>query len=285
MARRKAGAARDGLNIILVGCGKVGVSLVEKLSQEGHNITVVDRQAAAVSAVTDLYDVSGVVGNGASYRVQQEAGIDEADILISVTASDELNLLCCTVAKKAGNCATIARVRTPDYSEDADYLKEKLGLAMVINPEREAALAIARLLCLPTALSVTSFAGGHAEMVRIRIPQGSKLDGRYLRQLGKELAGPVLVCAVERSGQVYIPDGGFQLASGDALTFICPSRDSKQFLGRMGFETHQAHNALLIGGSKAAYYLARRLLAVGVQVRIIEADMARCGNWRCGIIC
>ena len=133
MARRKAGAARDGLNIILVGCGKVGVSLVEKLSQEGHNITVVDRQAAALSAVTDLYDVSGVVGNGASYRVQQEAGIDEADILISVTASDELNLL--------------------------------------------------------------------------------------------------------------------------------------------------------IGGSKAAYYLARRLLAVGVQVRIIEADMARCGNWRCGIIC
>lgn len=129
---------------------------------------MVDRQAAAVSAVTDLYDVSGVVGNGASYRVQQEAGIDEADILISVTASDELNLLCCTVAKKAGNCATIARVRTPDYSEDADYLKEKLGLAMVINPEREAALAIARLLCLPTALSVTSFAGGHAEMVRIR---------------------------------------------------------------------------------------------------------------------
>lgn len=104
--------------------------------------------------------------------MQQEAGIDEADILISVTASDELNLLCCTVAKKAGICATIARVRTPDYSEDADYLKEKLGLAMVINPEREAALAIARLLCLPTALSVTSFAGGHAEMVRIRIPPG-----------------------------------------------------------------------------------------------------------------
>ena len=281
MARRREDIARNGLNIILVGCGKVGASLVEKLSQEGHNITVVDQDAAAVAAVTDLYDVSGVAGNGASYRVQQEAGIDEADVLISVTASDELNLLCCIVAKRTGNCAVIARVRTPDYSEDAEYLKEKLGLAMIINPEREAALAIARLLCLPTALGVTGFAGGHAEMVRIRIPQGNMLDGRYLRELGRELAGPVLVCAVERAGQVYIPGGSFQLRSGDAVTFLCPSRDSKQFLGRMGLATRQVHDALLIGGSRAAYYLARRLLAVGVQVRIIEADLARCEELSC----
>lgn len=281
MGRRQADKARDGLNIILVGCGKVGVSLVDKLSQEGHNITVVDQDAAAVAAVTDLYDVSGVVGNGASYRTQQEAGVEEADVLISVTASDELNLLCCIVAKRTGNCAVIARVRTPDYSEDAEYLRKELGLAMIINPEREAALAIARLLCLPTALGVTSFAGGHAEMVRIRIPQGNMLDGRYLRELGRELAGPVLICAVERAGQVYIPDGSFQLRSGDAVTFLCPSRDSKQFLGRMGLATRQVHDALLIGGSKAAYYLARRLLAVGVQVRIIESNLARCEELSC----
>ena len=143
-----------GLNIMIVGCGKVGMTLVDRLSKEGHDISVVDKNAARLQSVTHMHDVYGVVGNGASFTVLKEAGIENTDILISVTDSDELNLLCCLVAKRSGHCEVIARVRTPDYSEEKAYLKEKLGLAMMINPEQEAANAISRILYMPTALEV-----------------------------------------------------------------------------------------------------------------------------------
>ena len=146
---------RKGLQIIIVGGGKVGRTLVEQLSQEGHNITIIDRDAQKVQAIANLYDVMGIHGNGASYSLLQEAGIENTDLLIAVTESDELNLLCCTLAKQVGNCAAIARVRTPDYSKEVGYLREKLGLAMIINPEMEAAAEAARILYLPTALEST----------------------------------------------------------------------------------------------------------------------------------
>lgn len=267
---------KKGLNIIIVGCGKVGMSLVDQLTKEGHDITVIDKNPDKIQTVTNLFDVIGVVGNGASFSTQIEAGVEKADILISVTHSDELNLLCCIVAKRSSECAVIARVRTPDYSEDAAYLKDKLGLAMIINPEKESAREIAQILCLPTAVGVTRFARGHAEMIRVRIPQGNFLHGKKLYQLSQELAGAVLICAVERAGEVYIPSGSFQLQSGDVVSFICPSRDSKLFLRRVGFDTHQVRDALIVGGSKAGYYLARQLLRMGVEVRIIESNRARC---------
>ena len=146
---RKQG--KRGLNIIIVGCGKVGASLTEQLYKEGHDITLVDRSSERLQVLTDMYDVMGIVGNGASYKIQREAGIDNADLMIAVTDSDELNLLCCTVAKRVGDCAAIARVRTPDYSDEASYLKEKLGLAMIINPEMEAANEITHVFSLPAA--------------------------------------------------------------------------------------------------------------------------------------
>lgn len=166
-----------GLNIMIVGCGKVGMTLVDRLSKEGHDISVVDKNAARLQSVTHMHDVYGVVGNGASFTVLKEAGIENTDILISVTDSDELNLLCCLVAKRSGHCEVIARVRTPDYSEEKAYLKEKLGLAMMINPEQEAANAISRILYMPTALEVAPFARGHAEMVRIKLPQAIIVNG------------------------------------------------------------------------------------------------------------
>ena len=265
-----------GLNIIIVGCGKVGMTLVERLSREGHDISVIDKNASKVQNVTNLYDVYGVIGNGASFTVQMEAGIEHADILISVTDSDELNLLCCLVAKRAGNCEVIARVRTPDYSEEAAYLKEKLGLAMMINPEQESANAIARILYLPTALDVAPFARGHAEMVRIKLPMGNVLVGKKIAELSQELSGAVLICAVERNGEVYIPDGSFALAQGDVISFISPVRDGKKFLKRIGFQTHQVRSTIIVGGGRAAYYLARRLLAQRVSVKIVESKKERC---------
>lgn len=274
--KRKTNLITGGLSIIIVGCGKVGMTLVERLTKEGHDISVIDKNASKIQNVTSMYDVYGVVGNGASFTVQMEAGIEHADILISVTDSDELNLLCCLVAKRAGDCEVIARVRTPDYSEEAAYLKEKLELAMMINPEQEAANAIARILYLPTALDVAPFARGHAEMVRIKLPKGNVLAGKKIADLSQELSGAVLICAVERNGDVYIPDGGFALAEGDVISFIAPVRDGKKFLKRIGFQTHQVKNSIIVGGGRAAYYLAKRLLAQGVSVQIIESRKERC---------
>ena len=159
----------NGLSIIIVGCGKVGLTLVEQLSREGHNITVIDKNRTLVENLTSTYDVMGVVGNGASYSIQKDAGIENTDLIIAVTESDELNLLCCTVAKRVSGCSAIARVRTPDYSQDVSYLRERLGLAMIFNPELEAAREAARMLSLPTALEVASFAHGQAELVTFKI--------------------------------------------------------------------------------------------------------------------
>ena len=158
MLFKKSNSPKKGLNIIIVGCGKVGATLTEQLSREGHDITIIDKNAQTVQALADLHDIMGIVGNGASYSVQMEAGIENTDLIIAVTDSDELNLLCCTVAKRVGNCAAIARVRTPDYSEEVGYLREKLGLAMIINPELESASEVARVLYLPTALEINTFA-------------------------------------------------------------------------------------------------------------------------------
>lgn len=267
---------KNGLNIIIVGCGKVGASLTEQLYIEGHDITLVDKSTERVQALTDLYDVMGIVGNGASYKVQMEAGIDKADLMIAVTDSDELNLLCCTVAKRVGDCAAIARVRTPDYSDEVSYLKEKLGLAMIINPELEAANEIARVLSLPAALGVNSFAHGQAEMIRFKIPEKNRLHGQKLMTLGKNIASDILVCAIERDKHVYIPGGNFKLQQGDVVSFISTVKAAKKFFDNIDIQNKPVRNTMIIGGGKAAYYLAKQLLEMGVAVKIIEKSRERC---------
>ena len=167
-----------------------------------------------------MYDVMGIVGNGASYSVQMDAGIEDTDLIISVTESDELNLLCCTVAKQVGDCAAIARVRTPDYSKEAGYLREKLGLAMIINPELEAAREAARILFLPSALEVNSFAHGQAELIKFAIPEGNILDGLQIAELRGKVETNILVCGVEREGEVHIPSGDFILQQGDVISVV-----------------------------------------------------------------
>lgn len=166
----------------------------------------------------------GIVGNGASYSVQMDAGIEDTDLIISVTESDELNLLCCTVAKQVGDCAAIARVRTPDYSKEAGYLREKLGLAMIINPELEAAREAARILFLPSALEVNSFAHGQAELIKFAIPAGNILDGLQIAELRGKIETNILVCGVERDGEVHIPSGDFILQQGDVIWLLLPAK-------------------------------------------------------------
>ena len=201
---------------------------------------------------------------------------EDADLIIAVTNSDELNLLCCTVAKRVGGCAAIARVRTPDYSTEVGYLREKLGLAMIINPELEAAKEAARILYLPTALEVNSFAHGQAELIKFKVPEGNMLDGMTIAFLGKTIAHNILICAVERGKEIFIPSGDFQMKKGDIISFVSSRRSAKDFLETIGFKTNRVKSTMIIGGGKAAYYLAKQLLHMGISVKIIEIDKARC---------
>lgn len=274
--RTKSQPQNEGLQIIIVGCGKVGCTLVEQLSREGHDITIIDKNAQKIQEICNLYDVMGLAGNGASYSVQLEAGVDTADLIIAVTESDELNLLCCTVASQVGNCAAIARVRTPDYSKEVNYLREKLGLAIIINPELEAAKETSRILYLPTALEVNSFAHGQAELVKFKIPEGNSLHNMTIAHLGRHISNNILICAVERDGDVYIPSGNFLLKAGDVMSFVATQKSAREFLQSVGFTTKQVNNCMIIGGGRAAYYLADQLLHSGIEVKIIENDYKRC---------
>ena len=209
-------------------------------------------------------------------KKQMEAGIEETDLIIAVTDSDELNLLCCTVAKRVGKCAAIARVRTPDYSEETGYLREQLGLALIINPELEAAREVARILYLPTALEVNSFAHGQAELVKFKVPEGNLLNGLSLAYLGKNITNDILICAVERNGEVYMPNGDFVLQSGDVVSFVSERHIARDFLKQIGLATRQVKDTMIIGASKAAYYLAKELLNMGISVKIIEKEKENC---------
>ncbi len=278
MAERKKRERIKRLRIIIVGCGKVGSTLVERLTEDNHDITVIDQNPSEVQLITDHYDVAGLVGNGASFAVQQAAGVEEADVLIAVTASDELNLVCCMVAKRAGHCDVIARVRTPEYVDDAEYLREQMGMAMIINPDRQAALAIARILFTPTALAVDSFAGGHADMISLKLPEGNQLVGKRIMDLEDELLNAVLICAVRRGDEVTIPDGSFVLETGDEIAFITQMRRARSFLNHMGFKTHMVRDAILLGGGRCACYLSQILVKAGVAVTVVEKDPLTCAK-------
>lgn len=217
-----------------------------------------------------------VVGNGSSYSVQMDAGIENADLFIAVTGSDELNLLCCTIAKHEGDCATVARVRTPDYSKEATYLRDKLGLIMIINPELEAAIEMYRILSLPQALDVISFAHGHVDLIKYKIIKDDFFDGLTMIEIGKKRENAILVAAVERDGVLYIPSGEFKMQEGDMISIVAPRRTARPFLQKIGFKTRQLKNTMIVGGGRAAYYLAKQLIDSGIEVKIIEEKKERC---------
>ena len=267
----------DTLSIVIVGCGKVGHTLTEQLVFEGHDITIVDTNDRVIRDTTEVFDVMGICGNGASLSVLEEAGIEKADMIIAVTGSDELNLLCCTIAKKVGgDISAIARVRNPDYAEELVYLRQQLGLSMIINPELEAAKQIARVLSRPKALTVSAFARGHAELLTFKIPSGNVLDGKSIMQLDGIFGFGYLVCAVDRAGRVSIPGGQFVLHEGDDITILANTRDGHRVFEALGMESHAVSSCMIIGGGKSSYYLARQLLRQKMDVKIIEKDRVRC---------
>ena len=268
---------RAGFRIIVVGAGKVGKTITKRLTDEGHNLIVIDKSESKLSELSDQCDCMPIAGSGASHTTLQEAGITDADLLIAVTDSDELNLLCCTIAKQFNpDISTIARVRNPDYGNEIPYLMNRLAIDRIINPEYEAAVEAARLLFLPAAISINSFAHGSAEIVKIMIPEGSIIDDKSIAYLGKNITNDLVIVGVERDGELTIPNGDFVLKSGDVISFVSSRKVCLQFLKKIGFNTKSVHNTMIIGGGKSAYYLADQLIKSGINVRIIEKSKARC---------
>ena len=264
------------MNIIIAGCGKVGRALAEQLSREKHDITVIDRKPEAIQQITNIADVRGVVGNGASFEIQMDAGIDTADLMIAVTDADEVNLLCCLIAKKAGGCQTIARVRNPVYHHEIHHIKDDLGLSMVINPEWAAAMEMARLLRFPSAIDIDTFANGRIELLRFQLEEQNPLCNNKIKDLHMLSRGEVLICIVERGNEVLIPSGEVELKAGDMISVVASPVNASRFFKTIGIETNQVKNTMIIGGGKISFYLAKRLLEMGIQVKIIEKDRDAC---------
>ena len=264
------------MKIIIVGCGKVGTTLAEQLNRENHDITLIDCDSEALQSISDSTDVMSVTGNGAVYQVQMEAGIKEADLLIATTNSDELNMLCCLIAKKAGNCHTIARIRNPEYSAEINYTREALNLSLAINPELAAAREIARLLRFPNAIKIELFAKGRTELLKFLIPKDSILDRMKVMDVVSRLKSNVLICAVERGDDVVIPDGNFEMKGGDKISFIAPHAECADFFRKAGIENNTVNSAMFVGGGKLTVYLAKALADTKIKIKIIEQDEERC---------
>lgn len=266
------------MNIIIAGCGGVGSTLAEQLTAEGHEITIIDQESKNIQAVTAQYDVMGVQGNSTSYVTQMEAGIDKADLLIAVTNHDEVNMLTCLIAKKAGNCQTIARVRSPQYFTEIDYIRDELGLSMAVNPEFAAAQEISRLIQIPSAMEVDTFAKGRVNLVKIRIPEGSALDQLMLADFSSKIGTDALVCIVEREKEVYIPGGDFVLQAGDKIYVTMQIAALNDFLNKIGIKEKPIRKVMIAGGGTLGYYLGKILTEARIQVKIIEQNEKRCAQ-------
>lgn len=264
------------MKIVLVGCGNVGFAIAQRLSLEGHDITVIDIDERAVKDTSQSLDVMGIVGNGVSLDSLKEADVKSCDILIAVTESDERNLLICLLGRKLGNCNTIARVRNPEYFDETEYLKDELGLSLTVNPELAASNEIARLIKFPSAIEIDSFAKGRVELLKIEVIPGSSLDGMVLKKMNSSLNCDVLVCIVERGNETFIPDGNFVLKNGDRISFIARAKNAVAFLKAMNMSTGKARTAMIVGGGETTQYLTKVLINSGVAVKIIERDSKRC---------
>lgn len=264
------------MKIVIVGAGKIGLALAFQLSKENHDITIIDRNPKAVSYASEALDILCIEGNGATTAALLEASADSADLLIAVTASDELNLLCCLIAKKIGTAQTIARVRNPEYEGELTPIAGELGLSMTFNPELECAKEFARNLRTPSGIKTDSFANGRAELLRVKLTEESPISGKSLAELDTVVPEKVLVSFVERGESVIIPDGSFCPQEGDVISLIASSRASQAFFKHLHLKSASVQRVMIVGGGKIAYYLAKQLLASGLRVKIIDKDLRRC---------
>lgn len=263
------------MKIVIVGMGNVGQELVSQLSQEGHDLIVVDLHEPVLEKIVNSYDCMGICGNGASYDVLEEAGVSTANLLIACTPQDEVNILCCMVAKKLGAMDTIARVRSPEYF--TLFADKDLGLSMMVNPEYETALSISRILRYSSALKIDTFANGKVDLIEVKVTPDTKLGGVALKDLNQHFREKFLVCAVNRNGTVCIPSGDFVLEEDDRIHVTASEKSISEFFKEIR-GNKQTHTCIIIGGNRIAFYLAKELKKVGTRVKIIEKDPQKCAN-------
>ncbi|MDT2613199.1 Trk system potassium transporter TrkA [Enterococcus dongliensis] len=266
------------MKIIVLGAGKVGKALTQYLSNEeyDYDVVVVDLHAEKVEAIVNQFDVLGVVGDGATYDILLEAGVNKTDIIIAVTQSDELNILACLMAKKMGAQNSIARVRNPEYLKQRSFMRDQLGLSMIINPELEAANEIRRILLFPSAFKVDTFVSGKIELAEFRLKENARLIGVSLNRLDKVSKANVLICAIRRKGELLIPDGNVVLEQGDRIHVMGQHRDLVRFCQDINLFEQKTKRIIIVGGGRIAYYLAHQLIDHGIQVKIIENNPKRC---------
>lgn len=263
------------MKIVVIGCGTIGKTVIKHVSKEGHSIIAIDDDKKIIEELIEKFDILGVVGNGASLDIQEEANTKDADLVIAVTSSDETNILACLVAKRLGAKSTIARVRNPEYLRQTEIMKEDLGLTMIVNPEQETADEIVNLIDLPSLLKVEHFARGKVMLVEILVEENSTLIDETLITLGKKLNTKFLICAVQRGNDVIIPNGNFKIEKDDRINVTADTQLIAQLLKEMNLISEPLKNILIIGGGKIAYYLAKTLINKKYKVKLIENDGER----------
>ena len=265
------------MKVVVVGCGKIGHTIVERLLKENHELLCIDSDPAIINEMINSYDVMTICGNGISYDVLNEAGIEKTELFIAVTGSDEFNMLSCLAAKKLGAKHTVARIRNSEYNtESLSFIKESLSLSMAINPEKLTAEALYNLLKLPSALKVDTFTNRKFEIVELIVKKGSSIVGMSLMEMRKKFSGKFLIAIIERGEEVFIPNGMMQVLEGDKICVVCASSDTHKVLTELGFVQKESRDVIILGGSKTAHYLAEMLLKDRTSVKIIEKNKERC---------
>ncbi len=262
------------MKIVIIGLGTIGTTILKSLSGEDHTITIIDEDKDNIERLIEKCDVQGVVGNGASIDIQREAGVKDADVIIVLTNSDELNIFACLVAKKLGAKNTIARVRNPEYRKQILEMKDELGISMIVNPEQDTATEIYNLINLPEIAKVERFAKGRVLLVEIVADKDCALVGETLISIGKKLRTRVLICAVQRDNEVIIPAGNFEIREGDRIHFTSDAKSLRDFLSEIRMVSSPLKNIMIVGGSKIGYYLADELSKKKYNIKLIEGDRA-----------
>ncbi|MCR5636286.1 MAG: Trk system potassium transporter TrkA [Clostridiales bacterium] len=268
------------MRIIVVGCGKIGRTLVQSLSSEGHDVIAMDSNKAIIDNITNTYDVSGINGLATDWEALSEANVGKSDIFVAVTGSDELNMLCCFMAKAMGAKKTIARIRNPQYNDkNLVRMQQFLNLSMQINPERSAARYVYNILRLPSAANVETFSSRNFEIIELKIKDDMPFLNQPIMDLRKKYDANFLVCCVFRGNKMYIPDGNFVLQGGDKIGVTASPQEMNKLMRKLGIMKRHARNVMIIGASRTAYYLAQMLTQSGTAVTIIEKSKARCDEY------
>jgi trk system potassium uptake protein TrkA len=264
------------MKIVIVGDGKVGYTLAENLSKEDHDVTIVDKNPEALRRAHDNLDVMCIKGSGVSVNVLLEAGIRDADLLLAATSSDEMNMVCALTGKKLGAKRTVARIRDPEYANELSMLKNELDLDMIINPEQATALEIVKLLQFPSALNVESFAKGRVRLVEIKVTDDVPIVGMKLKKIPGRITASVLIGAIERQGDVFIPDGEAEIMVNDTIYIVGNTLNTFNFCKALGKCTLKVRRVMIVGGGRIGYYLSKMIIQMGMKVKLIEIDKARC---------